>query len=168
MEIAALIVAAGRGTRAGADLPKQWRRVAGATVAQHSVAAFRGHPRVTRCLLVIHPDDEALARKIEGVELVHGGATRDASVRAGLEALTGHAPDQVLIHDVARPMVSADVINGVIDALVTSPGAAPALPVTDALWHGADGVVTGTQSREGLFRAWPGWTLPSRWAMRTI
>ncbi|MDE9448926.1 bifunctional 2-C-methyl-D-erythritol 4-phosphate cytidylyltransferase/2-C-methyl-D-erythritol 2,4-cyclodiphosphate synthase [Aliiroseovarius sp. Z3] len=153
MEITALIVAAGRGTRAGAGLPKQWRQIAGASVAQHSVAAFRGHPRVTRCLLVIHPDDEGLARDIDGVELVHGGATRDASVRAGFEALADRAPDLVLIHDVARPLVSADVINGVIDALAASPGAAPALPVTDALWLGAGGMVTGTQSREGLFRA---------------
>ncbi|GHE85403.1 bifunctional enzyme IspD/IspF [Aliiroseovarius zhejiangensis] len=153
MDIAALIVAAGRGTRAGAGLPKQWRQVAGATVAARSVAAFRNHPRITRCLLVIHPDDRAQAKAIDGVELVHGGATRDASVRAGLEALAADAPDLVLIHDVARPMVSAGVIDGVIEALVTAQGAAPALPVTDALWRGADGIVTGTVARDGLYRA---------------
>ena len=153
MEIAAIIVAAGRGTRAGAGLPKQWREVAGASVAQHTVAAFQGHPRITQCLLVIHPDDHAQAAEIAGVELVHGGATRDASVRAGLEALVARAPEFVLIHDVARPLVSHDIIDSVIDALANSPGAAPALPVTDALWHGTDGQVTGTQSRAGLFRA---------------
>lgn len=153
MEIAAIIVAAGRGTRAGTCLPKQWRRIAGATVAQRSVAAFQAHPRITRYVLVIHPDDDALARDIDGVQLVHGGSTRDASVRAGLEALVDHAPDLVLIHDVARPLVSADVIDGVIGALSSAPGAAPALSVTDALWHGTGGVVTGTRSRDGLFRA---------------
>ncbi len=153
MEIVAIIVAAGRGTRAGSGLPKQWRHVAGATVAQHSVAAFRDHLRITRCLLVIHPDDRALASTIKDVDLVHGGATRDASVRAGLEALADNAPDLVLIHDVARPLVSADVIDGVIDALAQRDAAAPALPVTDALWRGADGIVAGTQSREGLYRA---------------
>ncbi|SEW18174.1 2-C-methyl-D-erythritol 2,4-cyclodiphosphate synthase [Aliiroseovarius sediminilitoris] len=153
MEIAAIIVAAGRGTRAGTCLPKQWCRIAGATVAQRSVAAFQAHPRITRYVLVIHPDDDALARDIDGVQLVHGGSTRDASVRAGLEALVDHAPDLVLIHDVARPLVSADVIDGVIGALSSAPGAAPALSVTDALWHGTDGVVTGTRSRDGLFRA---------------
>lgn len=153
MEIAAIIVAAGRGTRAGTCLPKQWRRIAGATVAQRSVAAFQAHPRITRYVLVIHPDDDALARDIDGVQLVHGGSTRDASVRAGLEALVDHAPDLVLIHDVARPLVSADVIDGVIGALSSAPGAAPALSVTDALWHGTGGVVTGTRSRDGFFRA---------------
>ncbi len=153
MDIAALIVAAGRGTRAGAGLPKQWRQVAGATVAARSVAAFRNHPRITRCLLVIHPDDKAQANAIDGVELVHGGATRDASVRAGLEALAADAPDLVLIHDVARPLVSARVIDGVIAALADAQGAAPALPVTDALWRGADGIVTGTVARDGLYRA---------------
>ena len=153
MKIAAIIVAAGRGTRAGAGLAKQWRALAGTPVAQHTVAAFQSHPRITQCLLVIHPDDHALAKGIAGVELIHGGATRDASVQAGLEALQGRAPDFVLIHDVARPLVSAAVIDGVIDALADAPGAAPALPVTDALWHGTEGQVDGTQSREGLFRA---------------
>ncbi len=153
MDIAAIIVAAGRGTRAGGQRPKQWQTVAGASVAAHSVAAFRDHPRVTRCVLVIHPEDHGDAQQIDGIQTVIGGATRDASVRAGLEALQANPPDLVLIHDVARPLVSAKVIDAVIDALSSAQGAAPAIPVTDALWRGDEGVVTGTQSRDGLYRA---------------
>ena len=152
MEIAAIIVAAGRGTRAGAGLPKQWREVAGASVAQHTVSAFLSHPKITRSIMVIHPDDHDKAAGL-GVELLHGGATRDASVQAGLEALVSRAPELVLIHDVARPLVSTKVIDDVIEALSHAQGAAPALAVTDALWRGSDGIVSGTQSRDGLFRA---------------
>ncbi|WP_371168715.1 bifunctional 2-C-methyl-D-erythritol 4-phosphate cytidylyltransferase/2-C-methyl-D-erythritol 2,4-cyclodiphosphate synthase [Aliiroseovarius sp. 2305UL8-7] len=152
MEIAAIIVAAGRGTRAGAGKPKQWREVAGVPVADHTIAAFQSHPDISRCILVIHPDDQDMARELD-VELVHGGATRDASVQAGLEALEANAPDLVLIHDVARPLVSAKVIDDVIKALAHAQGAAPALAVTDALWRGVDRIVSGTQSRDGLYRA---------------
>jgi len=121
MTIAAIIVAAGRGKRAGAGLPKQWRKIAGTSVALHSIAAFTSHPRIDRTILVIHPDDHTQARGIESVTLVQGGATRDASVKAGLEALKDAAPALVLIHDVARPLVSARVIDDVIEALSTHP-----------------------------------------------
>ncbi|WP_424943175.1 2-C-methyl-D-erythritol 4-phosphate cytidylyltransferase [Aliiroseovarius crassostreae] len=152
-KIAALIVAAGRGTRAGGGVPKQWRALGEARVADATVARFRDHPRMGQICLVVHPDDHAIAADIEGVTLVHGRASRDGSVQAGLEALEPDAPDLVLIHDVARPLVSDRVIDAVIDALDTHPGAAPAIPVTDALWRGAGGRVTGTESREGLYRA---------------
>ncbi|MCK0143581.1 bifunctional 2-C-methyl-D-erythritol 4-phosphate cytidylyltransferase/2-C-methyl-D-erythritol 2,4-cyclodiphosphate synthase [Aliiroseovarius sp. F20344] len=153
MNTAAIIVAAGRGTRAGGEMPKQWRQIAGDRIAAHTVQAFRAHPGVSCVVLVIHPDDEAVAASIEGVTVVQGGASRDASVRAGLEALAANAPDLVLIHDVARPLVSAKVIDDVIAALDTAPGAAPALAVTDALWRGSDQKVSGTQDRSGLYRA---------------
>ncbi|WP_432450163.1 bifunctional 2-C-methyl-D-erythritol 4-phosphate cytidylyltransferase/2-C-methyl-D-erythritol 2,4-cyclodiphosphate synthase [Aliiroseovarius marinus] len=153
MNTAVIIVAAGRGTRAGAGLPKQWRQIAGAPVAAHTVARFRAHAGTGQIVLVIHPDDHGFADQIEGVTLVHGGATRDASVMAGLEALENTAPDHVLIHDVARPLVPDAVIEAVIEALDAHPGAAPALPVTDALWRGEAGLVTGTQDRSGLYRA---------------
>lgn len=153
MTTAAIIVAAGRGTRAGGEVPKQWRQIAGNSVAAHTVQAFRAHPAVSQIVLVIHPDDHAFADPIQGVTFVHGGATRDASVHAGLQALVADAPDRVLIHDVARPLVSDQVIHNVIAALDTTPGAAPALKVTDALWRGTDGAVTGTQDRTGLYRA---------------
>ncbi|MFP4326822.1 MAG: bifunctional 2-C-methyl-D-erythritol 4-phosphate cytidylyltransferase/2-C-methyl-D-erythritol 2,4-cyclodiphosphate synthase [Paracoccaceae bacterium] len=151
MRIAVLIVAAGRGSRAGGGLPKQWRPLAGARVADWTLAAFRAHPGIADIAMAIHPDDRAFAPA--GVHLVEGGDTRDASVRAGLEALAANAPDLVLIHDVARPCIRAAVISRVLEALKTHDAAAPAVPVTDALWRGAEGRVTGTQPRDGLFRA---------------
>ena len=113
--------------------------------------------------MVIHPDDRVFAQSIKGVTLVHGGATRDGSVHNGLKALAADIT-HVLIHDVARCTVSDRVIDGVIDALQTADGAAPALPVSDALWIGADGKVSGTQDRTGLFRA----QTPQGFALRAI
>ncbi|MBR9842263.1 MAG: bifunctional 2-C-methyl-D-erythritol 4-phosphate cytidylyltransferase/2-C-methyl-D-erythritol 2,4-cyclodiphosphate synthase [Rhodobacteraceae bacterium] len=152
MTTAALIVAAGRGTRAGPGAPKQWRPLAGRRVADWTVAAFAAHPEIDLILAVTHPDDEAEAATL-GIETVHGGATRAASVRAGLEALEGRGVTRVLIHDVARAGITPDIISAVITALDTTPGAAPAIPVTDALWRGETGKVTGTEDRTGLFRA---------------
>jgi 2-C-methyl-D-erythritol 4-phosphate cytidylyltransferase/2-C-methyl-D-erythritol 2,4-cyclodiphosphate synthase len=152
MTTAAVIVAAGRGSRAGGEVPKQWQMLAGAPVLAHTLAAFRGH--VDRLVLVIHPDDRDRAAAVAGdALLVPGGATRDASVRAALEALEGSGVARVLIHDGARPLVEAGVIGRVLAALEDYPGAAPALTVTDALWRGRDGLVDGTQDRAGLWRA---------------
>lgn len=155
MRIAALIVAAGRGTRAGDGLPKQWRSIAGAPVAVHTVRAFEGVPGIENVTLVLHPDDmdrqDMFTRP--GITVTSGGATRAASVRNGLKSLAGTGTTRVLIHDVARPCVSRETITSVISALDTRTGAAPALPVTDALWTGQNGFVTGTQDRTGLYRA---------------
>ncbi|MEN9851321.1 MAG: hypothetical protein RL128_1484 [Pseudomonadota bacterium] len=146
----AIIVAAGRGTRAGGDLPKQWQMLNGQPVLAHTLAAFAGLPRV----LVIHPDDRARAEAIAGdAQIVEGGATRDASVMNALLALEGRGVAHVLIHDGARPLVSAAVIDRVRGALDASPAAAPALAVTDALWTGTQGLVSGTRDRTGLYRA---------------
>jgi 2-C-methyl-D-erythritol 4-phosphate cytidylyltransferase/2-C-methyl-D-erythritol 2,4-cyclodiphosphate synthase len=156
MTVAAVIVAAGRGLRAGGGLPKQWRTVAGRAVAAWTLEAFRTSPLVGPIALVLHPDDMGLAPGYAGhpdVVVAEGGATRDASVRAGLEALVRFAPDFVLIHDVARPCVTHDLIARVVEALATADAAAPALAVTDALWRGADGLVAGTVDRTGLWRA---------------
>jgi 2-C-methyl-D-erythritol 4-phosphate cytidylyltransferase / 2-C-methyl-D-erythritol 2,4-cyclodiphosphate synthase len=150
MTIAAIIVAAGRGTRAGGNLPKQWQRLSGRPVVAHAVEAFRG--LADHIVLVIHPDDRDRAEAL-GVALVDGGATRDASVRAALESLAGTGVTRVLIHDGARPLVSRALIARMIAALDTAQAAAPALPVTDALWRGEGGFVTGTQDRTGLWRA---------------
>ncbi len=152
MTVAVIIVAAGRGSRAGGGEPKQWRDLAGVPVLARTVAAFRGLGRIT---VVLHPDDMARGVALFGgtVTLVAGGATRDASVRAALESLDGSGVEKVLIHDGARPLVPRSVIAGVLAALDTAPAAAPALAVTDALWRGTDGHVSGTQSREGLYRA---------------
>ena len=146
---AALIVAAGRGLRAGAGQPKQWRPLAGQRVIDHAIAAFRA-AGAARIVVVVAPADSP---DLTGVTLVPGGATRQDSVRAGLEALAGDPPDAVLIHDAARPLVSPALIGRVLAALEGAPGAAPALAITDALWTGADGRVTGTRDREGLWRA---------------
>ena len=150
---AAVVVAAGRGTRAGGGIPKQWRQVAGKSVAEWTLTAFLTHPEVDEVVLVTHPDDTQFTAELT-VTQVHGGTTRDASVLAGLEALSGHGITHVLIHDVARAGIDAATISSVIAALTSgASGAAPALAVTDALWRGEDGLVTGTQDRDGLFRA---------------
>lgn len=144
----ALIVAAGRGTRAGGGLPKQWRDLAGQSVVARSVAAFAGAAEAV--IVVIHPQDRARAEAaLPGVKLVEGGATRAESVRAGLAAVE---TDLVLIHDAARPGVPRPVIDRVLEALADHAGAAPALPVTDALWRGT-GTVEGVADRAGLWRA---------------
>jgi len=156
--VAVVVVAAGRGVRAGPGAPKQWRPLAGRAVLAHTLDAFAGHPRCDRIVLVLHPDDMAMAagytaREDCRMDAVAGGPDRAASVLNGLEALAEVAPDFVLIHDAARPLVSPGLIDGVLAALEKGPAAAPALAVTDALWTGRDGRVTGTRDRDGLFRA---------------
>jgi 2-C-methyl-D-erythritol 4-phosphate cytidylyltransferase/2-C-methyl-D-erythritol 2,4-cyclodiphosphate synthase len=150
--LTAVIVAAGRGTRAGSDVPKQWRKLAGRSVAEWTVSRFAAHPAGIGVVLVIHPDDADIcaAQDLPAVvRVVHGGADRAASVRAGLAA----CPEGiVLIHDVARPCVTPEVISAVIEGVRTHGAAAPALAVTDALWRGEE-TVDGTQDREGLWRA---------------
>lgn len=157
MTTAAIIVAAGRGTRAGGEIPKQYQKLHGKTILARTVAAFAAHPRVAHVVVVLHPEDDALFSAALGAEAdtlirVAGGASRDASVAAGLAAVP-EGVDKVLIHDGARPLVPARVIDGVLAALKTHPGAAPALPVTDALWRGDGGRVLTTHPREGLYRA---------------
>lgn len=135
----------------GGGVPKQWRPLAGRPVAAHAAAALTA-AGIGRILLVIHPDDAAQARAL-GLPWVAGGASRTASVRAGLAALATDPPAAVLIHDAARPCVTPALIGRVVAALAQAPGAAPALPVADALWRAAEGRVVGTESRDGLWRA---------------
>lgn len=152
--IAAVIVAAGKGLRAGGGLAKQWRKIGDKTIAQHTVDAFDTHPSVDLIQLVVAEDSDPAHWPMAArgqMQITTGGATRAASVLAGLAALAGKA-DLVLIHDVARPGIPHHVIDAVIAALATHQGAAPALPVTDALWRGDD-LVTGTVDRAGLWRA---------------
>ena len=150
MKTAVIIVAAGRGIRAGGSEPKQWQELRGERVIDRTIAAFAG---IGPLVVVLAPDEMQRAETLTGCRAVAGGATRAASVRAGLEALEAEAPDFVLIHDAARPLVSCAVLRGVIDALASSPAAAPALAVTDALWKGKAGEVSGVQDRTGLYRA---------------
>ena len=154
MTTAALIVAAGRGSRMGGGLPKQWRSLAGRPVLAHTIDAFRA-AGIVRLVVVIHPDDAALAAPLAApdVTFCHGGDNRDTSVRAGLAALAHNPPRFVLVQDGARPLTSPALIARVRAALDTAPGAAPALPVTDALWRGDAARVIGTQDRANLWRA---------------
>lgn len=153
-QIAAIIVAAGRGSRAGGGLPKQWRPLGHARVIDATLAAFRAGA-VARLVVVVHPQDAALAAGLakDGCIVVSGAETRAGSVMAGLAALEADPPDRVLIHDAARPLVRPALIARVLAALDSHPGAAPAIGVTDALWRGQQGLVSGTQDRTGLWRA---------------
>jgi len=156
MTTAAVIVAAGRGTRVGGPVPKQWRMLRGRAVVAWTLAAFRASPRIDHIVLVLHADDMDMAPGYVAhgdVSVAVGGASRDASVMAGLLALEGQGVARVLIHDVARPLVSLDLIARVCDGLDHAPGAAPALPVSDALWLGDGGTVAGTRDRRNLYRA---------------
>ncbi len=160
MSTAVVVVAAGRGTRAGGDLPKQFADIAGRPVLAHTLAAFQAHPSVDRIVVVSHLDDRALyERAVAGrteklAAPVSGGATRQASVLAGLDALAADAPDLVLIHDAARPFVDAGTIDRVIAALADADGALAALQVADTLKRqAADGTTAGTVERAGLWRA---------------
>ncbi len=153
--VAALVVAAGRGERAGGGEPKQFRPLRGRPLVVHAVEAFLGHPRIGRVHVVVPGGAEArriLGPLAERVGLSPGGATRQESVRLGLEAL-GQAdpPSHVLIHDAARPFVPAAMIDRVVDALAQHPGACPALPVVDSLRRGG-ATVAEVVDREGLWR----------------
>lgn len=151
--VAVLITAAGRGERMGGELPKQWQALAGQPVLARSIAAFAGFGRV---VVTVAPGDMDRAVELLGgrVTLVAGGTSRADSVRAGLEVLDGSGITHVLIHDGARPLVPAAVIEAVAAALEAGAvAAAPGLAVTDALWRGESGVVTGIAARDGVFRA---------------
>jgi 2-C-methyl-D-erythritol 4-phosphate cytidylyltransferase / 2-C-methyl-D-erythritol 2,4-cyclodiphosphate synthase len=135
--VAAIVVAAGQGVRAGGDLPKQFRRVGGDTLLQRALSAFTGASAVSLVQPVIRPDDLALVRTLtDGMDIlppVSGGATRQASVRAGLEALEPRGPDIVLVHDAARPFASSELIARAIAAAEKTGAAIPGLPVTDTV-----------------------------------
>ncbi|MBQ4823025.1 bifunctional 2-C-methyl-D-erythritol 4-phosphate cytidylyltransferase/2-C-methyl-D-erythritol 2,4-cyclodiphosphate synthase [Leisingera sp. HS039] len=155
MTTAALIVAAGRGTRAGGGTPKQWRPLKTRRVIDWTLEAF-DKAGVDLTVLVLSPDDIAAWDEFSGrpsLILAEGGAERAASVLNGLKALETHGVEKVLIHDAARPCVSSDLIHSILNALDEAPAAAPALAVTDALWTGEESTVTGTQDRNGLFAA---------------
>jgi 2-C-methyl-D-erythritol 4-phosphate cytidylyltransferase/2-C-methyl-D-erythritol 2,4-cyclodiphosphate synthase len=161
MTVAALIVAAGRGSRAGgeATVPKQYWPLGGIPMLTRSIGAFAEHPSVDEILVVVHGDDAGLYHEAAAPYAarlrapVLGGAMRQDSVRAGLEALVAANPTKVLIHDAARPFVDAFLIDRVIDCLATHDAALPSLPVTDTIKRADDGHVTETLKREGLWRA---------------
>ena len=151
-KVAAVVVAAGRGLRAGGDLPKQYRDVLGEPVIRSSLALFARHDAISFVQPVIHPDDAALFQAASaGLDLlppVEGGALRQASVCAGLEALQAHAPDLVLVHDAARPFASPALVTRAIAAARASPAAVPVIGVADTVKTvDAAGCVTDTIDR---------------------
>ena len=137
LDVAAIVLAAGRGLRVGGDLPKQYRQIAGEPVIRASLAAFERHAEVARVQPVIQEEDAGLFQAATGglklLAPVQGGATRQASVRAGLEAMVASPPDLVLVHDAARPFVSAALISRAIAAAADSGAAIPAVAVTDTV-----------------------------------
>jgi 2-C-methyl-D-erythritol 4-phosphate cytidylyltransferase/2-C-methyl-D-erythritol 2,4-cyclodiphosphate synthase len=156
MTIAALIVAAGKGVRAGGDLPKQFALVAGRPMLAHSVAAFVAHPAIGPVLVAIGAGQEERAREKLGetvnfVNFVAGGAERRDSVRSGLDVLAAQGVTRVLVHDAARPFLPAHVIDALLAALDHAPGAVPALPLADTLARG-DTLLGDNVPRIGLNR----------------
>ncbi len=160
VEIAALIVAAGRGTRMAATLPKQYHEIGGKAVLTRSIERLLEIEEVGAVRVVTNPaDDERYQAAVAGIAddrllpPVTGGATRSQSVRLGLQSFAGAAPARILIHDAARPFVATGDIRRVITALDDTEGAALALPVADALWASQQGLASRPVSRDGIWRA---------------
>ncbi len=157
--IAALIVAAGRGTRAGEGGPKQYRTIGERSVLARSLEPFLASKAVSLVLPVIHADDRAaFAAAVEPSpklrDPVVGGSTRQESVRLGLEALAVAGATHVLIHDAARPFASRALIERVGEALASSDAVLPASPVTDTVVRGGpDGTAESWVDRTDLYAA---------------
>ena len=150
MSTVAIIVAAGKGNRAGGKVPKQWRTIGGKLVVDWSIDAFKNHDLVDNVIVVL-PPNKTLHRN--DVITCAGGHSRSLSVYNGLIAAKNLSPDKVLIHDVARPAVSEDIITSIILAINEETGAAPGLPISDAIWKVSDGEIEKTLDRNFIFRA---------------
>ena len=138
-------------------MPKQYLPLGSGSVLRHAVAALVGHPRVSGVVVAIRPEDrpryEAAVAGIAALPPATGGATRQESVRLGLEALLPHNPERVLIHDGARPFPDTALIDRVIDGLDRAPAAIPGLPLSDTIKRSEDGVIRETVDRARLIRA---------------
>ena len=153
--VAAVVVAAGRGERAGGDRPKQFRRIGDDVMLRRALLTLVEAPNVGLVQPVIRPEDRKLYEAAVGTMTMlppaFGGATRQASVRAGLEALAPQKPDIVLVHDAARPFASAALVARAIDAAQKTGAAVPALPVTDTVKSvDRQGFVEATLDRKTL------------------
>ena len=159
----ALIVAAGRGSRAGQGKPKQYRGMpdgGGGSVLARSIAAFADNEAISSVCVAIHKDDVKLYEKsinncnnLEKVTYVFGGDDRQTSVLNGLRALADAQAQHVFIHDAARPFVSQKLIERCLDNIANADGVIPALPVTDTLKKAENGIISETVPRDGLYRA---------------
>lgn len=157
MTVIALLMAAGRGSRFGAEMPKQFVPLLGRPVMRHAAEALLREGGVAAIQPVCAAgEEERVAAILAGLPArppVAGGATRQESVRAGLAALEAEPPGIVLVHDAARPVVPEGTVPALLAALRNAPGAIPAAPVTDTLKRGEGDRIAGTVPREGLFRA---------------
>jgi 2-C-methyl-D-erythritol 4-phosphate cytidylyltransferase/2-C-methyl-D-erythritol 2,4-cyclodiphosphate synthase len=159
MTTVALLMAAGRGSRFGSEVPKQYLPLLGRPVLRHAAEALLADGAVTLIQPVCPPGESAeVAALLQGLPVlpaVPGGATRQDSVRAGLDALAVREPPPttVLVHDAARPVVPRGTIPRLLAALAKAPGAIPAQPVADTLKRGESGLILATLPRAGLFRA---------------
>jgi 2-C-methyl-D-erythritol 4-phosphate cytidylyltransferase / 2-C-methyl-D-erythritol 2,4-cyclodiphosphate synthase len=141
----ALIVAGGTGTRFGGDTPKQMAELAGKPLIQHSIDRLSSHPSIDEVVIV---GDEVVLRPAAGsCRIVPGGSTRRLSVSAGLQALVENTPAHVLVHDAARPLVQATVVDRLLHALSDHVAAIPGLPVVDSVIRNDESV-----ERDGLVR----------------
>jgi 2-C-methyl-D-erythritol 4-phosphate cytidylyltransferase / 2-C-methyl-D-erythritol 2,4-cyclodiphosphate synthase len=152
MGIAAILVAAGAGSRFGTETPKQFLQLAGKPVVRHAAEALAEFVDLLQPVGDAVPIEAAL-EGIRHLPPVQGGATRQESVSAGLEALASLAPGVVLVHDAARPLIPKGTIPALLAALRHSPGAIPAIPVADTLKRVTNGLIVATAPRDGLFRA---------------
>lgn len=155
ISVAALVLAAGRGLRSGPGIPKQYRHLRETSAVRASLALFLSHSGVGRVQPIIHPGDldlfERASQGFDFLKAVFGGATRQASVLAGLSALEADAPDLVLVHDAARPFATLALIDRAIEAGRTSGAAVPAVPISDTVKEvDAAGRVTRTIDRATL------------------
>ena len=138
-KITAIILAAGRGSRMGGVLPKQWQNLLGKPLINWSVDQFLCHPMVSKVVVVHHVDDAHLLNQLPlHILRVAGGSSRDDSVRCGLAAISADAPDFVLIHDAARPCLDQNLLSQCIATMLAHGAAAPALSVNDTLWRNTD------------------------------
>ncbi|MBC6403331.1 MAG: bifunctional 2-C-methyl-D-erythritol 4-phosphate cytidylyltransferase/2-C-methyl-D-erythritol 2,4-cyclodiphosphate synthase [Hyphomonadaceae bacterium] len=137
MKTALVLVAAGRSARFRGDIPKQYRALQGKPVILHIIKSLKLTELFDPFVIVVAEGDEHIHEVIPDMRpsplIVTGGATRTASVKAGLAVLQDNPPNHVLIHDAARPLVSATIISDVMKALETYQAVAPALPVVDAI-----------------------------------
>ena len=155
---AAVVLAAGTGSRVGGAIPKQYRQIGGQPLAAHSIRTFLESQAISRCIVVINVDHRSIYDELilpifaERCQVVAGGASRTESVACALEHLAGADVNHVLIHDGARPFLTVKLITALLDELVSSDAVVPAIPVADALWKACDSHLHSTVSRQGLVR----------------
>lgn len=155
MTVAAVIVAGGNGLRAGGELPKQYQLIGGKPVIWWTLKSFIDHPAISHVQAVVGQGHEELfTTATQGWALpkfVYGGATRQDSCRIGINACAGIEPTKVLIHDAARPFVSAWLISDILAALDLHPAIVPGLAVVDTMKYAPNGVITKTVDRNALW-----------------